>query len=226
MDSAQRSSHPAGCLAAPPAVTSQVENTPELPAPLPTEAPTPEFPDPTTGIAPPETQSFPTELIDPPTPDLTSLPPLPSPTSTPEISVVNTAPILYYAQAADTLRVVAVRFGVKPTEISSPEPIPETTFINPGQLLIIPRRLSNTTSSQHILPDSEVVFSPSAVNFNVQDFADQAGGYLKSFDEWHKSTGNAIRRKYHPARCPGELDQPAPVAGLAGIPQPLGLWPS
>jgi len=104
--------------------------------------------------------------------------------------VVNTAPILYYSQAADTLRVVAVRFGVKPTEISSPEPVPETTFINPGQLLIIPRRLSNTTSSQHILPDSEVVFSPSAVNFNTQDFADQAGGYLKSFDEWHKSTGN------------------------------------
>ena len=71
--------------------------------------------------------------------------------------MVNTAPILYYAQAADTLRVTAVRFGVKPTEITSPEPIPETAFINPGQLLIIPRRLSNTTSSQHILPDSEVV---------------------------------------------------------------------
>ena len=72
--------------------------------------------------------------------------------------MVNTAPILYYAQAADTLPVVAVRFGVKPAEITSPEPIPETTFINPGQLLIIPRRLSNTTSSQHILPDSEVVY--------------------------------------------------------------------
>jgi murein DD-endopeptidase MepM/ murein hydrolase activator NlpD len=171
-------------------VTSQVENTPELPAPRLTEAPTPEFPDPTTGIIPVDTEPLPTEGIDPPTPDLTGLPPLPSPTFTPEISVVNTAPILYYAQAADTLRVVAVRFGVKPTEISSPEPIPETTFINPGQLLIIPRRLSNTTSSQHILPDSEVVFSPSAVNFNIQDFADQSGGYLKSFDEWHKSTGS------------------------------------
>ena len=173
----------------PPAVTSQVENPPEQPAPLPTQAPTAEFPDPATGIDPPETQFFPTELIDPPTPDLTSLPPLPSPTSTPEVSVVNSAPILYYAQAADTLRAVAVRFGVKPTEISSPEPIIETTFINPGQLMIIPRSLSNTTSSQHILPDSEVVFSPSAVNFNIQDFADQSGGYLKSFDEWHKSTG-------------------------------------
>jgi murein DD-endopeptidase MepM/ murein hydrolase activator NlpD len=115
---------------------------------------------------------------------------LPTPTATPEIYVVNTAPILYYAQAADTLRVVAVRFGVKQEEITSTEPIPEQGFINPGQLLIIPRRLANTTSSQHLLPDSEVVFSPSAVNFDVQAFAGQSGGYLASFQEWHKSTGN------------------------------------
>ncbi len=154
----------------PPAVTNQVEGTPELPVLLQTEAPAPELPEPTTGILPLETQVFQTGLIEPPTPDLTSLPPLPSPTSTPEISVVNTAPILYYAQAADTLRVVAVRFGVKPEEITSPEPIPETSFINPGQLLIIPRRLSNTTSSQHILPDSEVVYSPSAVNLEHPGF--------------------------------------------------------
>jgi LasA protease len=173
----------------PTAAPNQLEMTPEQPAPLMTEAPTPAFPDPTTGILPLETQVFPAELIDPSTPDLTGLPPLPTPTSTPEISVINTAPILYYAQAADTLRVTAVRFGVKPEEITSPEPIPDASFINPGQLLIIPRRLSNTTSSQHILPDSEVVFSPSAINLNIQDFADQAGGYLKSFDEWHKSTG-------------------------------------
>ncbi len=173
-----------------PEVTSLVENTAQLPASAQADTPIPEFPDPTTGIIPLETLGIPTAEVDPSTPDLTSLPPLPSPTFTPEVSEVNNAPILYYAQAADTLRVVAVRFGVKSGEITSPEPIPETGFINPGQLMIIPRRLSNTTTSQHILPDSEVVFSPSAVNFNVKDFADQAGGYLKSYDEWHKSTGN------------------------------------
>ena len=110
------------------------------------------------------------------------------PTATPEIYVVNSAPILYYAQAADTLPVVAVRFGVRVDEISSPDPIPERSFINPGQLLIIPRRLANTTSSQHLLPDSEVVYSPSAVGFDAREFASLSGGYLNSFDEWHKST--------------------------------------
>lgn len=118
------------------------------------------------------------------------LPILPTATYTPEVYVVDNAPILYYSQAADSLRVVAVRFGVKPEEISSPEPINETGFINPGQLLIIPKRLTNTTSSRQIMPDSEVVYSPSAVDFDTVGYANQTGGYLTSFREWHKSTGN------------------------------------
>ncbi len=118
-----------------------------------------------------------------------NLPTFPPATDTPEVSVVNSAPILYYAQAADTLPVVAIRFGVKPEEITSSEPIPSTDFITPGQLLIIPRRLANTTTSQKLMPDSEVVYSPSAVDFNPSAFAEEAGGYLRDFQEWHKSTG-------------------------------------
>jgi LasA protease len=111
----------------------------------------------------------------------------PTPTSTPP--EVNTTPILYYSQAADTLPVVAVRFGVKPEEIKSTEPLPATALLPPGQLLIIPRRLVNTSSSQHLLPDSELVYSPSATDFDVASFVKQAGGYLSTYTEWLKSTG-------------------------------------
>ena len=117
------------------------------------------------------------------------LPTLPPPTLTPEVYVASSAPILYYAQAADTLPVVAVRFGVSPAEISSPEQIPQTGFINPGQLLIIPRRLANTTSSQHLLPDSEVVYSPSAADFDVEAYVKEAGGYLSQYSEFLGTTG-------------------------------------
>jgi len=103
--------------------------------------------------------------------------------------LVNTAPVLYYTQAGDTLPVVAVRFGVSPDEITSPEPIPPEALLNPGQLLIIPNRLANTTSSQHLIPDSEVVFSPSAIEFDVSGFVDQAGGYLKDYRRYLASTG-------------------------------------
>ncbi|UCE00616.1 MAG: M23 family metallopeptidase [Chloroflexota bacterium] len=113
----------------------------------------------------------------------------PPPTATPTQPIVNTTPILYYTQAGDTLPVVAVRFGVQPEEISSPEDIPEQALFNPGQLLIIPNRLANTTSSQHFMPDSEIVYSPSALDFDVQSFVDQSGGYLAEYSQYLATTG-------------------------------------
>lgn len=114
---------------------------------------------------------------------------LPTPTDTPQVDLVNTAPFLYYAQAADTLPVVATRFGVDPDEITSREPVPESAYLTPGQLLVIPRRLTETTSPQHTMPDSEVVFSPSATDFDVESFIAQAGGKLSEYSLWLKSTG-------------------------------------
>jgi murein DD-endopeptidase MepM/ murein hydrolase activator NlpD len=112
-----------------------------------------------------------------------------TPTVTPELADIDTAPLLYYAQSADTLHVVATRFGVQTGEITSPEAIPPTGFINPGQLLIVPHRLANVTSDTQLIPDSEFVYSPSAANFDTLDFVAQAGGYLSTYQEWHKSTG-------------------------------------
>lgn len=131
-----------------------------------------------------ETQEPITE--NPPEPPATASPPF-IPTAT--LPPVNTTPILYYTQAGDTLPVVAVRFGVSPEEISSPDPIPEAALLNPGQLLIIPNRLANTTSAQHLMPDSEIVYSPSAIDFDVAAFTDQAGGYLSSYRLFLATTG-------------------------------------
>ncbi len=113
---------------------------------------------------------------------------LPKP-ATPSAEALNKMPILYYTQAADTLPVVAVRFGVEPGEITSPEPLPGDALLPPNQLLLIPRRLFNTTSSQRLIPDSELVYSPSAVDLNIEEYATQAGGYLSTYKEWLQSTG-------------------------------------
>jgi LasA protease len=114
------------------------------------------------------------------------VPPPPSPTP------IQTGPILYYAQAGDTLEAIAVRFGVSATEITSPEPIPEEIFINPNQLLIIPNNLSNTTISTHVLPDSEFVFSFTATSFDINEYVREAGGYLEEYHEYLGSTGNTV----------------------------------
>jgi LasA protease len=111
-------------------------------------------------------------------------------TPTPERPPSDSPPILYYTQAGDSLPVVAARFDVLFHEISSPEPIPETAFFPPDQLLIIPHRLANTTADQRLLPDSEVVFSPSVVDFDINAFVVEAGGYLASYNEFLKTSGN------------------------------------
>ncbi len=109
----------------------------------------------------------------------------PPPTPTP----IKTGPILYYTQAGDTLNALAVRFGVATEEITATEPIPTSGFINPNLLLIIPNRLSNTTVATHVLPDSEVVYSQAAIDFNITTYVRDAGGYLAGYHEYLGSNG-------------------------------------
>ncbi len=119
---------------------------------------------------------------------------LPEATATPRVVAPPTLsadapPVLYYTQAGDTLPVVAVRFGVLPQQITSPASLPAEGLLPPGQLLIIPAQLGLTSSDFHLLPDSEFVYSPSAVDFDVEAYVAQAGGYLSEYREWLQSTG-------------------------------------
>ncbi|GAB4530086.1 MAG: hypothetical protein Fur0018_17140 [Anaerolineales bacterium] len=108
--------------------------------------------------------------------------------SPPTISM-DAPPLLYYTQAGDTLSAVIVRFGVLAQEITSPDPLPGEGLLPPGQLLIIPNRLTATGDDTHLLPDSEFVNGPSSVDFDVQAYVAQAGGYLSTYREWLQSTG-------------------------------------
>ncbi len=109
--------------------------------------------------------------------------PVPSPSPTSSI------PYFYYTQAGDSLHALTLRFGVNPEDITSADPIPSEGLISPNQLLVINRKLYDTSSSTHIIPDSEIVFSPSAVDFDVAAYVKNAGGYLNSYSEFLGSTG-------------------------------------
>ncbi len=109
------------------------------------------------------------------------------PSATPD--VVNNPPVLYFTQAGDTLPVVAAHFGVAPEEIQASQPLPAQGLLSPNILLVIPRRLHNTTANVRLMPDSEVVYSPSAIGFDVADFVADFPGYLKEHEEYLHSTG-------------------------------------
>ena len=76
---------------------------------------------------------------------------------------------------------VASHFGVSPGEISSPNEIPVTGLIPPGQQLIIPRTAANSFEYPLTLPDSAVINSPCAADFDLFGYIGNANGYLNSF---------------------------------------------
>ena len=116
--------------------------------------------------------------------------PIPTDTPLPTIDHPD-GPLLYYSQAGDTLEALAVRFGVRIDEIESTVPLPESGFINPNQLLIIPQRFTNTTSSAHLLPDSEFVYTLSAIDFSTVRYVNEAGGYLRNAHDYLSTSGES-----------------------------------
>ena len=185
---------------------------------------------------------FNTSTPEPPPPTLEYLPP---PTPTPLSEAAVAAAIAsdnvtnYVTQSGDTLSAVAARFGVNPVDIRLPSesldlaaPLPE------GQLLVIPAALDVTTlgSGTQVLPDSEVIYGPSASDFDPQATTEQLGGYLARYRGYTEDLtlkgGDLIRRiaqqhsinprvlmailEYHG----GWVSQGAPTA--EGLARPMG----
>lgn len=98
-------------------------------------------------------------------------------------------PLLYYAQSGDTLEVVASHFDISATQITSPDPIPTRGLIPYNQPLYLPATLSKLVKPDFILPDSEVVFSPSAVDFDIAFYLRRSRGDLATYREYLASTG-------------------------------------
>jgi LasA protease len=153
--------------------------------------PTQALPTPVVVVAAAET-TLPTPEVVPPveiTQQPEQRPSLPLPTQGQIIPPSDDPSILYYTTAGDSLPVVSLRFGVNMDEIKSPVAIERRGLIPPGQLLIIPNRLGETSSRSKLLPDSEVTFSPSTVDFDIHSFVEAAGGYLSTHSQYLATTG-------------------------------------
>ncbi len=106
------------------------------------------------------------------------------PVQSPYYSVVR-----YAVQSGDTIFSIAARFRVNPHQIISSDPISPYKFLSPGQILEIPQIPGIVTDTPHLLPDGEVIFSESALDFDTSAFVEQAGGYLSTHREFMRSTG-------------------------------------
>jgi len=99
------------------------------------------------------------------------------------------AEYVYHAQSGDTLAAVAGRFGLDLDEVHSDQPLPRTALLAPGQPLTLAGWYPDEPPDAPLLPDSEVVYSPSALDFDIRDFLKESGGFLAQHREYLRSTG-------------------------------------
>ena len=90
-------------------------------------------------------------------------------------------PFTYITQPGDSLTALATHFGVRTDEISPAQP--GSGLLTAGQELSIPNRLGDAPYPSALLPDGAVVYSPQSADFRIEDYINQAGGYLSTYQE-------------------------------------------
>jgi murein DD-endopeptidase MepM/ murein hydrolase activator NlpD len=134
-----------------------------------------------------------------PTPTMVNLDPvavaaaataIPLPTPTPAIPAMpiptpDGPPYTYHTiTEGQTLGYIALLYDttleelVMMNDMDGPE-----ALIQSGQLLRVPLHLDNVAPAKPLLPDSEVVYGPAYVDFNIAEYVNSRGGYLAAYYE-------------------------------------------
>jgi len=89
----------------------------------------------------------------------------------------------YTTQSGDTLQALTLRFEIEPTDIIATPDLPTTGLIPAGLPLLIPNSIGNPPYAAALLPDSEVVFSPAAQEFDIAGYVQEQDGFLSTYQE-------------------------------------------
>jgi len=116
-----------------------------------------------------------------------TLPP-PSATPTPNPPIIlptqRDETISYTIQQGDFLRSIAQKHQVSVDQIIALNQIQNPNLIEVGQVILIPPpSLEDVAPAFKIIPDSELVNSPSNADFDVEKFVDERAGYLSTYSE-------------------------------------------
>lgn len=89
----------------------------------------------------------------------------------------------YTVQPGDTLGLIAQRYGISLDTLMQANGLNEASLLSVGVVLNIPPVSTNsaTGSAFKIIPDSELVNSPSAVQFDLSAFLQKHNGYLSNY---------------------------------------------
>ena len=89
----------------------------------------------------------------------------------------------YTVQAGDTLGNIAQRYGISLDALMQANGMNESSILMVGVVLNIPPVVTdpNPGSSFKIIPDSELVYGPASVGFDLDAFLKSKGGYLANY---------------------------------------------
>jgi murein DD-endopeptidase MepM/ murein hydrolase activator NlpD len=103
----------------------------------------------------------------------------------------------YTVQPGETLSYIALVFGCTVDEIVAANGLSSANAISAGQALYIPITATETGPYLKLVPDSEMVYGPAYIHFDLTGFVAEQGGYLASYSEWtegRERTGTEIVR--------------------------------
>ncbi|MGB8981950.1 MAG: LysM peptidoglycan-binding domain-containing protein, partial [Anaerolineales bacterium] len=91
----------------------------------------------------------------------------------------------YTVEAGDTLGTIARGYGITLEALMQANGLNEASILYVGQVVNIPpiEADPNPGSSFKIIPDSELVFGPASVQFDLQSFLQSHGGYLAGYSQ-------------------------------------------
>lgn len=130
------------------------------------------------------TPSLPPTLVPSPSPAYTGIyTGTPTPNPTPVGYESGEAVESYVVQPGETLSLIASVLGSTVEEIVAANNLVSADSIRAGQTLHIPARAAETGPAHKLVPDSELVYGPAYVYFDLKGFVDDQDGYLAGYAE-------------------------------------------
>jgi LasA protease len=107
----------------------------------------------------------------------------PTPNPTPASLSEGTSVESYVVQSGQTLGWLALVFGCTVEEIVAANNLPNADSIAAGQTLIIPINATEVGRDLKLVPDSEMVYGPAYIHFDLEGFVGGMDGYLAVYTE-------------------------------------------
>jgi murein DD-endopeptidase MepM/ murein hydrolase activator NlpD len=90
----------------------------------------------------------------------------------------------YVVQEGDSLGFIAERYGISVKTLMESNAITDANLLYSGMVLNVPPpNTGDEGTSFKVIPDSELVYGPAGVYFNISSFIDSQNGYLETYEQ-------------------------------------------